>query len=298
MYNTMKKELVSAITRIFPESTQVITFETFKNGKKVEAFSIREEHVNTSPTFYFHHYYEAYCKNVSIENIVAEIVDLYHFANQQLKAPLHFYEFETQKDKICYKLVNTKEYEAQLPSIPHVDFFDLSIIFYGILKVEDEGLASYTITNDILDSWNIDKETIYKLAFANTPRVLPVEIADIFSAMCGAYDTYETIDEAINNLDDEQILYMVSNSYKVNGFTSILYPDLLKKFGERFGNFYILPSSIQEALFVPEQKGMDINYMKDMVKSVNRDVVCKEDFLSNSVYYYNTSTEKIDAFLG
>ena len=119
MYNTMKKELVSAITRIFPESTQVITFETFKNGKKVEAFSIREEHVNTSPTFYFHHYYEAYCKNVSIENIVAEIVDLYHFANQQLKAPLHFYEFETQKDKICYKLVNTKEYEAQLPSIPH-----------------------------------------------------------------------------------------------------------------------------------------------------------------------------------
>lgn len=298
MYNTMKKELVSAITRIFPESTQVITFETFKNGKKVEAFSIREEHVNTSPTFYFHHYYEAYCKNVSIENIVAEIVDLYHFANQQLKAPLHFYEFETQKDKICYKLVNTKEYEAQLPLIPHVDFFDLSIIFYGILKVEDEGLASYTITNDILDSWNIDKETIYKLAFANTPRVLPVEIADIFSAMCGAYDTYETIDDAINNLDDEQILYMVSNSYKVNGFTSILYPDLLKKFGERFGNFYILPSSIQEALFVPEQKGMDIDYMKNMVKSVNRDVVCKEDFLSNSVYYYNTSTEKIDAFLG
>lgn len=298
MYNTMKEELLSAIKRVLPEDTTIVTFETFKHGKYVEAFTIKENGVNISPTFYFHHYYSEYYKNVPIKDIAAEIIDLYHFANSKIDIPLNLENFEEQKKKICFKLVNTKEYKAQLPSIPHINLFDLSMIFYGMITVNNEGIATYPITNDTLRIWNVDEDTIYKFAIANTPRLLPIEITDLFSAMCNSYTVYDTLDKTIENLVNDQMLYMVSNAYKTNGFGSILYPDVLQKFGEKFGNFYILPSSIQEALFVLENEELTIEGLKEMVKSVNHDIVSKEEFLSNSVYFYDTKEGKLKAFLG
>ena len=51
-------------------------------------------------------------------------------------------------------------------------------------------------------------------------------------------------------------------------------------------NFYILPSSINEVLIIPESF-VAPEFVKEMVRDVNNTVVTQTDKLSNSIYFYN-----------
>lgn len=74
----------------------------------------------------------------------------------------------------------------------------------------------------------------------------------------------------------------------------MLYPSLLEKIGEEWQeSFYILPSSIHEVLLVPESKSPDIRDMRMAVYSINRSDVVKEEWLSDSVYYYNCEKNEV-----
>ena len=57
----------------------------------------------------------------------------------------------------------------------------------------------------------------------------------------------------------------------------------------------ILPSSVHEIIFI---KSEDAGYnfvgdLREMVENVNKEVVDREEFLSNNVYIYNRQTGKI-----
>ena len=69
-------------------------------------------------------------------------------------------------------------------------------------------------------------------------------------------------------------------------------PNVLETFSQRFGSFYILPSSLHEALLVPTCNGFEGD-MLDMVKTVNATEVSPEDFLADSVYFYDSKTNQI-----
>ena len=56
----------------------------------------------------------------------------------------------------------------------------------------------------------------------------------------------------------------------------------------------ILPSSIHECLIInAEDAPKDIDELREMVKEVNETVVSDQDILSNNVYIYNRTTDKI-----
>ena len=139
MYEKMKKELLEALKDMLADSFKVKTYTVFKNGKEVEAFLITEEDSAVSPTFYYKNYLDDYMKGVSVEDLAKEIVAAYFFASQQYSFnATDFRDFNAQKNRIVYKVVNAKEYAEQLPNIPHVEFFDLAIIFYCIINISKE----------------------------------------------------------------------------------------------------------------------------------------------------------------
>ena len=73
-----------------------------------------------------------------------------------------------------------------------------------------------------------------------------------------------------------------------------MYDNLLRTFAERIGgDFYILPSSTHEVLFVPASVGMDVEYLRQMVHDVNEAEVSEQEFLSNNVYYYSLDTDRM-----
>ena len=298
MYENFKSTLTTIIRNKLVAPYKVLTYKAFKNGKEVDAFTITKEDTAATPTFYFKNLLEDYKKGKSITDIADDVLDLYFYAAKN--SPTNIEEcqdFNIQKHKICYRIVNKEAYKNQLPSIPHIDFFDLAIIFYSILSIDEESEMSFTVTNDMLRVWNATPQELFILATTNTPRLLPINITSLNALMFQVdIPQHETISDTIDNLPFDYV-YAITNEYSRNGFSGIFYPGVLKCLGKRFGNFYLLPSSIHEALIVPEDCGMTPEYLKEMVKAVNTDVVSPDEYLSDSIYQYNVEQDKINAYI-
>ena len=101
--------------------------------------------------------------------------------------------------------------------------------------------------------------------------------------------------DMIAGAEDEVPMYVCSNTSKINGAGVILYDGLLKEFADRVdNNFYILPSSIHETLFIPDAGDVDVNYLKQMVRDVNTTQVAPDEILSDNVYYYDRLTDRVE----
>lgn len=298
MYENFKSTLTTIIRNKLVAPYKMLTYKAFKNGKEVDAFTITKEDTAATPTFYFKNLLEDYKNGKSITDIADDVLDLYFYAAKN--SPTNIEEcqdFNIQKHKICYRIVNKEAYEKQLPSIPHIDFFDLAIIFYSILSIDEESEMSFTVTNDMLRVWNATPQELFILATTNTPKLLPINITSLNALMFQVdIPQHETISDTIENLPHDYV-YAITNEYSRNGFSGIFYPGVLKCLGKRFGNFYLLPSSIHEALIVPEDCGMTPEYLKEMVKAVNTDVVSPDEYLSDSIYQYNVEQDKINAYI-
>jgi hypothetical protein len=58
--------------------------------------------------------------------------------------------------------------------------------------------------------------------------------------------------------------------------------------GERMGgNYYILPSSVHETILIPDNEDYLLSELEEMVWEINRTELMAEDWLSDSVYYYD-----------
>ena len=299
MYENMKKELLEALKDKLADCFKVKTFKVFKSGKETEAFLIAEEDSAVSPTFYFKDYLDDYRKGISVEKLATEIIATYFFASQQVTISLpDFKDFNSQKGSIVYKAVNAKDYAPQLSTIPYINFFDLAIIFYCIINKSEEGIMSYVITNNMLEIWGITKEALYDIAHQNLPTVLPLQISPITETIYEGFKDRGSMKETIESLPDD-FIYVVTNKYQKSGFANIFFPRLFETFAKRFGSFYIIPSSTEEALFFPTSTNMGIDAIKYMVKEINGDknIVQPDLFLSNSIYLYDAATGRINAYL-
>ena len=92
----------------------------------------------------------------------------------------------------------------------------------------------------------------------------------------------------------ENQLYIATNSDSVLGAGVIMYPGFLKKAAKVLGgNFYLLPSSIHEFLFLPDTGDCDYENLNDMVKTINENEVTLREQLSDRVLYYDCRKEEL-----
>ena len=289
-----------ALSVYFEDCSIQLQEVTKNNGLILHGLCIREEDSNIAPTIYLEGFYEQYQAGRSFVDIVKEIARVYE-DNRVTGSfnPDIIMDYERIKDYICGKVVNTERNTTLLSDVPSVPFCDLSIIFFVKLPDYKEQAASITIHNSLMDSWGVDTDTLYEVAKNNTPRLLPGNVCSMESVLSGLfYDEPE--DFLSTGFDDirpadEFRLYVATNNVRVNGATVFLYDNLLSGFAERIGaDFFILPSSIHELLFLPDTKAMDVETMRDMVKSVNTSEVRPEEVLSDNVYHYCRETGLVE----
>ncbi len=107
------------------------------------------------------------------------------------------------------------------------------------------------------------------------------------------------------NLLDEEAEYdfemmkmpvlVLTNSRIKNGASMIIQGDIMKRVGEIIGSdFYVLPSSIHEVLFVPDIGIADLEKLYLMVKEINETKVEVYDRLSNKVQYYDRAKGELE----
>ncbi|MFV0464963.1 MAG: DUF5688 family protein [Lachnospiraceae bacterium] len=265
----------------------------------LDGLTIQNSSVNISPTFYLNYYYEDYTNGANIEDIAADILKSYHSRKKSENMDLDFFtDFEQLKDKVVFKLVNYNQNMDLLQKIPHIRFLDLAVVFYYLIHDNSAGNATILIRNNHMQMWGASPETLYGLAFANTPHLLSSDLknmSDVLSELMGSENISPEDDVMdINTEVTAYPMHVLSNQYKFYGAASILYPDLLKNFAnEMDSDLYILPSSIHEVILIPAEYGCNIEELNQMVQDVNATQVAPEEILSDHVYLFSKKKSEI-----
>lgn len=92
-------------------------------------------------------------------------------------------------------------------------------------------------------------------------------------------------------------MWVLGNAAGYYGAVSVLYPKVLEDFSEKTGgSFYVLPSSVNDVILLPEGGMETKEKLYEMVASANRKMTDGEMWLSDSVYYYDRGNMEIRLF--
>ena len=196
------------------------------------------------------------------------------------------------RDRLYFQLINTERNRGLLGQALHREIMDLSIVCHVLAGRTEKVMASAPVTDSLAGHWGIQAEEIMAQAIRNTPKIFPVKACSVLSLLeklTGAGKAGRYTEES-----GKWELFIMTNSYGINGFGAILYPGVLKDFADGLGkDLYVLPCSRHEALLFPEDVDVSADDLRSMVREVNRTQVTPEDFLSDSVYYYDRAENEL-----
>lgn len=260
------------------------------NGTELDGITIMEKDKNIAPTIYINSFYDRYREGVSLKAVVSEIIRIYNQNKNSININGDYFEnYENVRKTIVYKLVNYQKNKKLLEDVPYKRVLDLAVVFYCLIEQRKGVSATALIHNEHLRIWNVTEDEIYNDALKNTPVLLAgsiVPMSKILSEIAGTAPVDN--DEKVCEYTGEDILYVLTNSSRVNGAACILYDNLLKKFAnDVHSDLYILPSSVHEVIIVPKKNAFDKSELADMVREVNEQGVSQDEILSDNVYEYN-----------
>ena len=273
------------------------------NDVTLVGISILSKGTNIAPTIYVDGFFEDYQAGRSMESIFRQIINIYETHKVDMDFDVNMItEFENVRNRICVKLINAGRNEKLLAEAPHVIVAgDLAAVFFILVSMDANETGSITVKNNLQDMWDVDTDTLYDIAIANSQRLLRGRVQSMATVMTEILETKmdeENCKEFYDMMVDAEDfvpLYVCSNANKLNGASVILYDGILSDFANRVGgSFYILPSSVHETLFIADAEGMDVEHLKEMVRSVNETEVSDQEYLSDNVFYYNCLTDRLE----
>ena len=209
-----------------------------------------------------------------------------------------FLEYESVKNNIVYKLINTERNRELLEDIPYIEFLDLSVVFQCLLSQKESHLETLLIHNVHTKLWGVTVEELYRAAEENTQKILPYELrnmTDVMDEILEAEGTEEfKHEDCIVELESNKLMYVLGNQKRIDGAVSMIYPRLLRDFADVTGsNFYIIPASVHEVLLLPAENPEDRENLKGMIKEINDTQMEAEEILSYSLYWFDNIKGKI-----
>lgn len=266
-FNQFVDEVKGRIKQFLPieyEDAQVRIEEVKKLNENYLGITVLKENQVIAPTFNLNQLYKMYQSDpeVSMGSILRSITELVLDVPEQFN-PKSITEYENAKKKLFIRVSSAEKNEEMLQNVPHQMREDLAITYHLAIRIDDIGVGSTTITNDILKRYGI---------------------AEVIS----------------NGMGSENPMFIVTNSQTVGGAGVIFYPEVMDQIGEGFqGNFFILPSSTHETLVIPDNGAFDYRVLEDMVQTINENEVAPEERLSDHVYHYDVKDrvfERADKF--
>lgn len=316
-FNQFVDEVKGRIKQFLPieyEDAQVRIEEVKKLNENYLGITVLKENQVIAPTFNLNQLYKMYQSDpeVSMGSILRSITELVLDVPEQFN-PKSITEYENAKKKLFIRVSSAEKNEEMLQNVPHQMRGDLAITYHLAIRIDDIGVGSTTITNDILKRYGISEEQLHADAMENSPNVRPIHVmvmGSMIEQLMGMGPETILKDESVQSIAEviskgmemgsENPMFIVTNSQTVGGAGVIFYPEVMDQIGEGFqGNFFILPSSTHETLVIPDNGAFDYRVLEDMVQTINENEVAPEERLSDHVYHYDVKDrvfERADKF--
>lgn len=269
------------------------------NGKR-DALAFRKQGERVAPNLYLDDFYKDYKQCDDLEMTLRNMAERYTGAAERAAKELKV-DMSQMKDRVTMMLVNTEQNKEMLADMPHREFQDLSVIYRYVVAQDEQGVASFKVTNAIMEQAGMTPEELFQLASENTKKMFPPKIASMEDVMLDMMKGDGIPDELADELafffdtekDPKESMWLIGNISGINGAVSMLYDENLQKLAEKMGtDLYIIPSSVHEVLAVSVEMG-NPEELAEMVQQVNMSSVELEDRLSNNVYHYDKDLRQL-----
>lgn len=251
---------------------------------------------SVSPTLYINHMYEHYLETENLQEVLQSAARRMDMAFKEMPE-VGDVNLESAKDNIVFQVINTLQNEDMLRDMPHREFQDLSIIYRWVVKVDENGIQSSAIRNNLAEQLGMNEEQLFKCAVENTRRIFPPIVKSMNDVIREMFISdgmpAEVADMMIGEMPEDKMMWVISNDRGINGAGSMLYEDNLHKLAMKLEtDLYILPSSVHECIAVSTNVG-DPYELAEMVSEINMGQVALEDRLSNQVYHYDKDARRL-----
>lgn len=293
-YEQFKKEAAAKIKDYLPESYRDYKVEVstvYKSGSQYDALLVKPapgvSKISCSPALNLTEAYAHYQDGASFENVMEQLAHVRTTAIPPMERgirPADLLNFSKVKDMILPRLVNTEMSEGYLADKPHKDVADLSVMYMVVLSQDKDGLKFAAVCNALVEEWGVDAKTLHNTAIRNLKAIEP-HLQDVGSAFFGEKNSIN-IEEL--EADDYPVpFFILSNKLDCAGSSMMLNPDVMDKLVERLGEIYIIPSSVNEVIIVPQDKAGCVKDLAQMCRDMNANVVGPTDTLSDRIYEYD-----------
>lgn len=336
-YMTFKELLTPAIQRRISPLIRISIRDYLKNNG-VKACGVTFKPVKTasgpvldiSPVIYIDSLYEAYKTGRIGLNDIASIIasEYFKYLEPPFKNLSDIMDFKLARKRLAFRVVNTALNAEFLNSVPHMDILDLSLVFYYLINDDSGSLSCCTVTDYLINKWNLSPEKLYDSALKNAPRLLPSSLSSLDEAVCRILDPKTADSQTVEQIGSSSVsvsvpsskpvynsghvpdpgsetgqtkkpcgaaAFVLTNTAGVHGSAVIFYKGVPEKCFDLIGeSYFILPSSIHELILVRESMVRDPLELAKIVRSVNLSSVSRNEFLSDQVYHYSAAAGCIE----
>ena len=291
-FTDFKEDILCLVSdMLISEAKCSLTTTRKNNGLLLNGINVTPNENKIGTIIYIDGFFEDYNNGSSRWEIAERICEIYRTNKDRVDFDIKDFEsFETASARIAYKLINYDANKAFLELVPHRRVLDLAVIYYYLTDIAGDAMASAVIKNEHLDMWQTDEKTLYKIARANTPQLLPKRLQSMQEVLNGVIPfEYGVGDKCLD------IMYVLTNDKGINGATCMVYPHVLSEFANRIQeDLYILPSSIHEIIIVPKTMISNVADIRNLVSFINDTEVSEDEVLSDTVYYFERHSGMIE----
>ena len=266
------------------------------NDQKLHGITFKMPGVDAAPTLYVDEMYEAYKDGADMGYLATELANMYSASKNAVAPPEVSLSYDNVKDKLTVRLLEKNRNKEFLANMPYVSVGHGLAVIADINMGEDRGGEwRIAVNNNVLDSLDVDIETLFSDAMKSSVVLDPPTLVDMTSALFAPEKTNLLVRDEPIAPENVGAMYVLTNTSGSLGAAALFYPDVKDKAAELLGSdYYILPSSTHEVILVPDSAGINPKELCEMVKQANRTVVDEKDILSDNVYRYSRDERRLD----
>lgn len=195
--------------------------------------------------------------------------------------------FESIKDKLFLDCIPADA--ARSIDVVYRLYGDIALYCRILVEKHADRIDSICVDRKLLESFGLSEDELFKATLESAPVVMPAKLLPA---------------EQVLHFDEEEetesnTMMMLTTSSIMFGASTLFYPGMLASVADQLdGSYFILPSSRSELIIVKENESIDPKELQNMVYKVNRSpLVSDNDFLSDSVFYYNKQKGCLSSFI-
>lgn len=238
-------------------------------------------------------FYQCYQDGQGLDDCVGDIADLCiaYKDMENVKGIVDVPDYEEIKGRLTIRLCDPELNQKYLEDKIYTRHGDFAAVYRVVIPKSEEDTISFTVTAMLMKEWEVSLEQLHRDAILADKKRQPLlnSLDDVISSEIVMNKKAQNLLEEGAECPPMRIpILCLTNENKTYGASLILHDDIMKRVGEILdSDFYVLPSSVHETLFIADTETSSVEGLSSMVKEINETQVKLGDKLSDKVQYYD-----------